>query len=173
MTPFELRDTLESMVVLYDTREQQTERLRKRLASMPCQTRREKLDSGDYSCECTLPDGSIYSLVNAVVIERKMSLDEVCSNFTRERNRFSREFTRIQENGGKSYLLVENGSWEKVYAGQYRSRVHPNALVASMKAWEARYGAHILFCSPELTGKLIYHTLYYELKERLEAGLYT
>ena len=171
MTPFEVRDCLKSLTVLVDTREQETAALRKRLKAMQCPHQRQKVDSGDYSCECTLPNGTIYSLADKVVIERKMSADEICSNFTRGRERFVREFDRLKKSGGKPYLLIENTSWEDIFLGNYRSRLNPMALVASLKAWEARYGTHILFCTPKLTGQLIYKTLYYELKERLENGV--
>lgn len=171
MHPIDIQNCLSNMVIIYDTREQETAALHKRLKSMQCPHKRQKLDSGDYSCECTLPNGTIYSLADKVVIERKMSADEICSNFTRGRKRFVREFDRLKGTGGKPYLLIENTSWEDIFAGNYRSRLNPMALVASLKAWEARYGTHILFCTPKLTGQLIYKTLYYELKERLESGV--
>lgn len=171
MHPIDIQNCLSNMVIIYDTREQETAALHKRLKSMQCPHKRQKLDSGDYSCECTLPNGTIYSLEDKVVIERKMSADEICSNFTRGRQRFVREFDRLKSTGGKPYLLIENTSWEDIFAGNYRSQLNPMALVASLKAWEARYGTHILFCTPKLTGQLIYKTLYYELKERLESGV--
>ncbi len=170
MTPFEVRDCLESLTILVDTREQETIAFHRRLKAMQCPYKRQKLDSGDYSCECILPNGEIYSLADKVVIERKMSADEICSNFTRGRERFYREFDRLKNAGGKPYLLIENTSWDDIFASHYRSQLKPQALVASLKAWEARYGTHILFCTPQLTGQLIYKTLYYELKERLESG---
>ena len=132
MTPFEVRDCLSSMTVIYDTREQETAALHRRLKSMQCPHKRQKLDSGDYSCECTLPNGTVYSLADKVVIERKMSADEICSNFTRGRERFVREFDRLKSTGGKPYLLIENTSWEDIFAGNYRSRLNPMALVASL-----------------------------------------
>ena len=171
MHPIDIQNCLSNMVIIYDTREQETAALHKRLKSMQCPHKRQKLDSGDYSCECTLPNGTVYSLADKVVVERKMSADEICSNFTRGRERFVREFDRLKSTGGKPYLLIENTSWEDIFAGNYRSRLNPMALVASLKAWEARYGTHILFCTPKLTGQLIYKTLYYELKERLESGV--
>lgn len=171
MHPIDIQNCLSNMVIIYDTREQETAALHKRLKSMQCPHKRQKLDSGDYSCECTLPNGTVYSLADKVVVERKMSADEICSNFTRGRERFVREFDRLKSTGGKPYLLIENTCWEDIFAGNYRSRLNPMALVASLKAWEARYGTHILFCTPKLTGQLIYKTLYYELKERLESGV--
>lgn len=170
MHPCEIKNTLDNMVVLVDTREQETPAFRRRLSSMPCAWKRRKLDSGDYSCSCMLPSGKEYSLADKVVVERKMSADEICGNFTRGRARFIREFDRLKANSGTPYLLIENTDWPNLFNGNYRSQMAPDALIASLKAWEARYGTHILFCPAELSGTLIYKTLYYELKERLERG---
>lgn len=170
MHPCEIKRALDSMVILVDTREQDTSAFRRRISAMPCKWRREKLDSGDYSCACTLPNGEEFSLSQRVVVERKMSADEICSNFTRGRRRFINEFDRLQIAGGTPYLLIENTSWENLFAGNYRSLMKPESLIASLKAWEARYNTHILFCPSELSGQLIYKTLYYELKEHLERG---
>lgn len=163
-TPFEIRDALESLTVLIDTREQDTERARKRKEDFP-HWRREKLDAGDYGCEIEL-DGEPCRV--PVVVERKMSLDELCQCFTRERKRFEREFEHAQQAGTRLHLLIENASWEKIHAGSYRSQMKPQALTASILAWQARYDARVYFCTPELTGKMIAAILHYETKIYLE-----
>ena len=129
---------------------------------------RQKLNAGDYSCKCILPDGEELDFSSKVVIERKMSLDELCLCFGAERPRFEREFQRAEEHGTKIYLLVEGGSWEKLYAGQYRSKMAPQAMVASINAFRSRYGMQLDFCKAETAGKLIKDILYRELKEYLE-----
>lgn len=156
------------MVVLVDTREQDTPRLKSRLKSMGCPFERVKLDFGDYSIKCTLPDGEIFDLSNHIAIERKMNLDELCQCYTKGRDRFKREFERAMAKSAKLYLMVEDGSWEKAYKGIYQSRLNSAALVASMVAWLARYNCQLLFCSAETSGPLIKEILYRELKERLE-----
>lgn len=168
MTHFEIDHCLESMVLLVDTREQPTKKLRDRLELSGLPYERRKLNAGDYSCKCTLPDGNELSLENRTVIERKMNLDELCGCFGRERARFEREFKRAAEVGCRIYLLVEGGSWEKIYAGKYRSRFTPQALIASINAFRSRYGMQLDFCREEMTGKLIRDILYRELKEKLE-----
>lgn len=65
------------------------------------------------------------------------------------------------------YLLIENGSFEKAYAGQYRSKMHPNALIANLTAWMARYNAHIIFCRADTFPKLCREILFREAKEIL------
>lgn len=170
MTPFELEASLGSLKLLVDTREQPTERLKRRIADTGLAHERRKLDFGDYSCECMLPDGTILDFSDKVAVERKMNLDELCACFGRERSRFEREFERAKAAGCRLYLLVEDGSWEKAYNGKYRSLFTPQALVASIDAFRARYGMQLDFCRPETTGKLIRDILYRELKEYLQNG---
>ena len=97
-----------------------------------------------------------------------MNLDELCLCFGRERGRFEREFERAKAAGCRIYLLVEDGSWEKAYKGEYRSLYNPKALIASINAYRARYGMQLDFCAPETTGRLIRDILYREVKEYLQ-----
>ena len=157
---------MHSIKILVDTREQDTPSLHMRLAGLGCPYERKKLDCGDYGASYT--DNNGQSVILPVAIERKMALDELCACFTRERERFQREFERAAESGIKIYLLVENASWENAFAGRYRSKVNPDALIASVLAWSIRYGFQVFFCKPESTGKLIYKIMKYELKEMLE-----
>lgn len=158
------------MTLLVDTREQPTQNLQRRIAISGLPAERKKLDAGDYSCKCTLPDGSELDFSKHVVIERKMSIGELCLCFGKARSRFEREFKRAADAGTKIYLIVEGGSWENVYAGKYRSKMTPQALVASIDAFRSRYGMQLDFCKAETTGRLIRDILYRELKEYLERG---
>lgn len=163
MHPLDVKTALDSMVCLVDTREQDTPRFRARMRDIGIPYERKKLNFGDYSARCDALD-----LTNIVTIERKMSLDEICACYCKERGRFEREFERAKSANGKIYLLIENGTWEKVYAGSYRSKMSPQALLASILAWLARYDCQLLFCKPETSARLIHDILYRELKERLE-----
>ena len=165
MTTPEMLTALDGMVCLVDTREQDTPRLRRRLREIGVETAWEKLDAGDYSARFPLPDGEWFRVPAA--IERKMSLDELASCYCRHRDRFKREFERAQAAGVKLYLLVEGATWEDLYAGNYRSQMHPASFVASLLAWLARYDCQILFCEPQTTGRLIHDTLYREGREAL------
>jgi ERCC4-type nuclease len=151
------------MVCLVDTREQDTPRLRARLRQIGCPWEREKLDFGDYSVRCNKVD-----LSNIIAIERKMSLDELCNCYCTGRRRFEREFERAKAAGAKTYLLVENATWENAYAGKYRSRMSPESFTASLLAWLARYDCKPIFCKAETSGRIIHDILYRELKQALE-----
>ncbi len=171
MTPFELKAALSSAVLLVDTREQNTEALRKRIELTGMEYERYKLYSGDYSVKCTI-DGKEFSLAEKIAVERKMSLDELAACFGRERERFGKEFDRAKEIGMRLYLLVENASYENLYAHKYRARLSPAAYAASIFAWQARYDCRVIFCKAESSGRIIREILYRELKERLEGGEY-
>ena len=171
MNVFEINEALDSMVCLVDSREQDTPRLRARIEQMKCPIERTALSFGDYSAEFPLPNGETYSLKDKVCIERKMHIDELCNCYCKDRERFAREFERAAIKGSKIYLLIEDATWEKVYAGKYRSQMRESALVASMLAWLARYNCQLIFCKPETSGQLIKDILYREGKERMETEL--
>lgn len=167
MNIVDAEDALKTMHIIADTREQDTNRARRRYAAFGCPVDRAKLDFGDYSALFYLPDNKVFTLADKASVERKMNLDELCMCFCQARKRFTREFERANAAGARIYLLVEGASWEDAYAGKYRSQMSPEALVASMTAWMARYDCHIIMCDEETTGRLIRDILYREGKERL------
>lgn len=167
MHQIDIESTLKTMVITVDSREQATEQSKRRYADFGVPWERGKLDFGDYSAVFTLPDGSILDLRYVCCVERKLGLQEVCTCFTHDRPRFTREFERAKAVNAKIYLLIEEASWEKAYNGKYRSQMKPQALVASMLAWLARYDCQIIMCRAETSGRLIHDILYREAKERL------
>lgn len=164
--PFEINDMLKRAVLLVDTREQDTPAYRQRLQQIGLPYYREKLDAGDYGIRTT--DDSGRKIDAHTVIERKMSLDELCTCFTSERSRFRREFERASASGTKIWLLVEDASWAQMLHGQYRSKMHPNALQGSVFSWAARYGISIVMCRSADASILIKNILYQALKHELE-----
>lgn len=120
--PVFVKSALETFTILIDTREHETSALTQRIQQMGCPVERQKLNFGDYSAKVILPTGVPYSLENIVVIERKMSSDEIANCFTSQRARFTREFERAKAAGARTYLLVERTTWEMLYAGTYRSK---------------------------------------------------
>nr|WP_304015296.1 ERCC4 domain-containing protein [Ruminococcus bromii] len=170
MNPFEVSRALKNLTLIVDTREQDTDRLRRRIRQTGLSFVRQKLDFGDYSAKTTLDNGTEFDISSSVSIERKMNLDELCACYCKGRKRFTREFERAKSAGAKVYLLIENANLEKVYNGSYRSKMSPQALTASLFAWLARYNCQIIFCKEETSGKIIREILYREMKERLENG---
>lgn len=164
MREAEIQSVLDTMQIIVDTREHRTVEAVKRWESFGVPYRQDKLDFGDYGAEFDVP-GFSRKWVCPAVVERKMSLTEICGNFFQHRDRFVREFERAKDAGFKVYLLIEGESWESVYAGHYRSKVLPQCLVASLTAWMARYNCIVLFCTAKTAPKLIKEVLYREAKE--------
>lgn len=164
MDHFNVKKALSTMTILWDTREQDTPRARKRMEQVGVPIERVALSFGDYSVKCDALD-----LRDKIAVERKMDLTELAHCYCQDRKRFVREFKRAQEAGAKIILLVENGGLDEAYSGHYRAHVHPSALTASIFAWLSRYNCQILFCNERNSGYVIHDVLYRELKERLEA----
>ena len=176
MDHFEVRDALDTFRILVDRREQRTPRASERYKSFGVPYEKVTLNYGDYAA-CVSIDGTpIYDTSKAIkprcVIERKMSLDELASCFTRSRDRFRKEMERAVASGCTVYLLVENGSYEAIISHRYRSRYHPNAFMASLLAWSVRYDLKVIFCKSDTTGTMIREILFRDTKERLERGDY-
>lgn len=175
MTVQEVQAVLNSMEILVDTREQPTDRAKKRYERFGCPYRRATLSYGDYAYNATLPDGNALYDVQATVypacvVERKMSLDELAACFCSRRQRFTNEFERAKEMGARMYLIIENATWENLCNGKYRTKMKASAFIASVIAFVVRYNMNIFFCKEETSGDLIKEILYRDLKERLERG---
>ena len=164
-TDTEVKKLLDSMVILVDTREQENGHLLSYFDKKKIPYKTRKLDTGDYSA--MLGD---LSLERDIVIERKHNLDEICGNFTAERERFEREFLRARAYGIKVVLIIENATWTDIFLGNYRSKTNPKSLLASLLSWMVRFNITVTFCKPEETAKLIYSIFYYHAKEELTNG---
>lgn len=175
---FEIETCLNSMKIVIDTREKITEEYNRRIEDIEYTCLQKKLQYGDYSCTTILPNGEVLDFSNKIVIERKQNLDEIIQNFLDKKskreengivkNRFERELIKAKQDNCKIYLLIENATWEHVFSGRYRSKIHPNAFIAFLLAYTIRYDLRVLFCKEETTGKLIKNILYREVKEYLE-----
>ena len=175
MSPLEIETVLESFVIIADTREQDTERARKRYKAFSVPVQRAMLDYGDYTYNATLPDGTqIYDirrkLKPKISVERKMDLDELAHCLGKDRKRFEAEFRRAKEADARMVLVVEDANWENLLNGRYQSRLNPKAFFSSISAWAIRYDLNVLFCKSETSPILIKEILYRDLKERLQNG---
>lgn len=166
----EIKRAVETAVILVDTREQTNGKLVERLTSLGHPYRREALKSADYMVEYQTADGSTARL--PVAIERKMSLDELASCLTAQRERFQRELERLKADGIKTYLLVEKASWEDIYNGKYRSRMSPASFIGSLIWWAVHYDLRIIFCKVGTSGRLIGDILKYEVCEEVRRNLH-
>jgi ERCC4-type nuclease len=155
---------LSKLSIICDTREQQIhckEYFEKK--NIPTITR--KLEIGDYSAQI-----GDFTLENEIAIERKHNLDELAGNLGQDRLRFEREFIRAKAYGTKVFLLIEDAGWQDIYLHNYRSRLSPKSLMASLMSWQVRFNITVWFCEKENTARLIHQILYYAAREQLLKG---
>lgn len=171
-TDMEVTKLLKSMVVLIDTREQVNSHVVDYLDKKKIPHKLHALSYGDYSCY--LPKNEELGIMrdvyftDAVVIERKASLDELAANLSQERKRFENEL--IRSTGTKIYLMVENGSYGGIVRSEYRSKYNPKSYIGTLATFSARYGLDVNFVEKEMAGNFIYHHLYYHVREELLHG---
>ncbi len=175
MEILEQESVLKSFEILVDTREHATESLVKRCKAFGVPYQRAKLNYGDYSYNITLPNGKkLFDIAKPIdplcSIERKENLTELSGNFTKNRDRFRREFERAKEHKARLYLICEGASWEDIKNHRYRTKFHPSAYLASLIAWIVRYNLNVTFCKAETSAMMIKEILYRDCKERLENG---
>lgn len=163
LTDKEIKEKLKTFEIIVDTREHEEKAIIQHFADKKIPTISRALSIGDYSIQL---DGITYE--SDIAFECKMSLDELSNNFTAERERFEREFLRAKANGTKVFLLIENGSWDKIKKHEYRSKLEPKAFMGSLLQWGARYNITVMFCESSQSAELIYSTFYYWLKNKLE-----
>lgn len=160
----------ENIVILVDSREKANKHILDIFDKEGIQYRVEALESGDYTFELqAIPELDIPHTMDFrqdVMIERKNSLDEISSNFTRGRERFNDEFGRAW--AVKKYLLIENGSYEKILNHEYRTEYNSKSFFASLLSFDARYDLHICFADKETSAILIYNICKYALREILK-----
>jgi len=165
MTDKMIADVLKDMVVVVDSREKSNSHILSYFEKNDIPYFVEKMDTADYTF--VLPNYPKLDLDYAILIERKNSIDEICGNFTKERDRFTREFERVDQDCQNVHILVEGASWKKILNGTYRSKFPPKSLLASLFTWNARYNCPIWFSDKSEAGMVIHQILYYELRECL------
>ena len=164
-TEKEITEQLKELTIISDRREQVNQHILGYLTKHKIKYIERSLVTGDYSAMI----GDM-TMERNVVVERKASIDEIAGNFTADRQRFEDEFTRAKAEGLKVFLVIENCSWSDIFLHNYRSKLEPKSLIASLLAWQVRFNITICFCKPEETGQIIHGILFYAAREALKRG---
>lgn len=176
MEPHDIDNCIESMTIYVDSREHPGEEYDRRCETFGVPYERKHLNYGDYTYSFTKPDGNVAfseePISGDAVIERKMSLDELSGNLCQEHDRFVREMERAKEHNASIYLIVENGTWEKIINHRYKTRFNNKAYLRRLLGLVVRYGVKVVFIQKELSGRMIREILEKELRVRLERGDY-
>lgn len=165
MTNKEKIDIINDMTIIVDSRENKWHHIRDYFDNKGIKYRVEKLNVGDYTFE--LKNYPHLKLDNKFLVERKGSLDELAGNFTSGRDRFAREFERLEDDQ-KIHLVLENFTWTKCLNGSYRSGFLPQSYKGSLIAWSIKYDFKYHPVTKRDTGELIYEILEKELRYYLD-----
>ncbi|MFW6282164.1 MAG: ERCC4 domain-containing protein [bacterium] len=151
--------------ILCDTREQKNFHITRYFDRENINYASKKLNVGDYTIGI-IKDGEKFSFEDKIVVERKGSgetgLDELAINLTAKRKQFIKELN----NDIEIHLVIEDGTWEKLFKGKYRSEMNINSYVASLMTFLHRYNIHIHMVERKNMGKWMYNLFYYYLRER-------
>lgn len=127
---------IEDLTVLCDRREKRPPPI-----DLLMKTEWATLSTGDYSLK---------GLSHRVCVERK-NLDDLLNCVGRERERFDRCIQRMR--GYELAVLVIEAKECTVEMKQYRSQIHPNAVLGSVESWRAK-GINIDWAGDQRTAAL-------------------
>lgn len=147
--------------LIVDTREQINPRYEARMESfkrMGFTPVRRKLFAGDYSAVAHTPNGDV-DYTRKVVIERKMSMEELITCFSTDRDRFEDELERAYKCGCRLYVVTEGGSYADLAAGNYRNDFDAKLALATYHTFEQRYNTHFVFVPPGAFPLFVHETL--------------
>lgn len=160
-------DWLKMITIIIDTREKKNDHIIKVLDQMKIKYVHKKLDAGDYAFKYNYYDSNE---ISKCIIERKNSLDELATNFTKHRDRFVREFKKLTEDNC-IHLVIENTTLNDLICGKYRSNINRNSFIASLLSFESRYNIKVHFVEGNYSAFWItklFYAYYYATKKRLE-----
>jgi len=140
-------------VIIIDSREQDP------LAFINCPSEDATLATGDYSLK---------GFENEFTIERK-SLEDLAKSVTYDRPRFERELVRMRGYAFRRLLIV--GTVAEIENHAYRSKAEPKAIIASVTAFEIRYGVPVAYCpTPAAAALQVERWAFYYMRERVKAA---
>ena len=148
------------MIIQIDTREKDRA-IKKIIAEFDRQGIKyisSKMFVGDY-CDLSNP---------LVIIDRKQNIAELAQNATSQHDRFKRELLRLDEIGGKMYILVEQDKIDGVkiqslddvmmWKPRY-GKIIGLQIYRILSAWQHKHSIEYVFCSKANTGKEIIRLL--------------
>ena len=112
------------------------------LSKMRIPVERKKLQCGDY-----MIDGN-----NAVSVDTKQSLSEICMDLGSEQSRFRREMIRAN---GRYKNICDVQKWKNPNFNKSKICMSGKELAKRMRRSEISYGVSFKFCKPEKTGECL------------------
>lgn len=182
-TKAEIDKLLGNMVIVVDTREKKNQHILEAWEQQGIKYIFKKLEQADYTAMIEYnTDTKDLGLTrdiyfdDIILIETKRNLDEIAQNLinkegTFARERLERELMRINKIGARLLLYIENGNGlNDILASNYKSKYNAKAFLLSLLQFKARYGFHLVFIDPKLTGFMIHKELFCHVREAIKGG---
>ena len=165
----EIDEIVKSMVILVDTREKANDHILSAFEKNHIAYELRALDCCDYSFyipaneKLNIPRNLFFD--KQVAIERKRSLEEISTNFTKERDRFEKELALAPST---KVIVIENANYEDIVKGNYNSKYNKKSFLASLHTFWFRYNCPVMFI-PDNKQTAIFIKKYFEyyLKEQI------
>jgi len=142
----EEKNSNEKPIIIVDTREKDPYKFR---ASASCDGYElSKLDTGDYS---------IKGYESLITIERKNSINELCLNLGKHRQRFEAELERMKDIE-KKYVIVED-TWDSIFEYKKFTQMKGSVIFNSIIALSLRYDVPFIFAGNKKMAQAITRTL--------------
>lgn len=100
-----------------------------------------------------------------ILIDRKQNVLELANNATQGHERFKRELCRLDDIGGKMYILVEEKldklediiSWKSPAKrdGTPYTKLEGRTLYKILSSWQYKHNIEFIFCHKLSTGRII------------------
>lgn len=145
-TDTEMKQLIESVVILVDTKEKVNNHLIEYFDKQNIKHKTKALDYGDYSF--MIPKDESLSIPrdlyfdNKIMVERKANLEEISTNLTKERDRFEKELTLAPK---EKIILIENANYSDVVLGNYNTQYNKKSFWASIHSFWHKYNIPIVF----------------------------
>ena len=166
-TDKQIKIIIDNMVILQDTREKTTF-ITDTYDNFGVKWESVKLNSGDFSAYIPPIEKLGFEGLDfrdELVIERKMSNDEISRNLSANKERFHREFQRSK---GKIIILIED-SYKNIMMNNYKSKLMPKQFLGLLHTLSFKYDAPFVFIDKESTPLYIYNTFKYYTRYKLKS----
>lgn len=167
----EIKDILQSIVVVVDSREQKNKHILDVFDKHKIKYITKKLDEGDYTFY--VPQNTEYGFLRdlwfdrLLIFERKASLEELSGNFSKDRSRLEKEFATMKAQN--KILIIENSQYGDIVSGNYNTQYSIKSYLATLHTFASRYNLDIMFMpTPEHTALYMLYSMRYCLREVLK-----
>ncbi|EPY2278032.1 ERCC4 domain-containing protein [Clostridium sporogenes] len=166
----EIKELLDTIVILVDTREKANSHIIKSFDKYDINWEKYKLDFGDYSVK--LPKNDKYNIKEdiyfntKIAIERKNSLNELGNNISTNRDRFKREFEKAKDS--KLILMIEDDTYKNIINKTYKNKLEPNSYLAMLHSLSISYDLPFIFIDRDVAFIFIYYVLKYYIRDYLK-----